>query len=83
MDHVRIEHIDDVAPHIREDSGIIISRRPDLSVIDYIYTTDDTFDTALARECRGLKFDADGRIIGRPFHKFFNLGDKERVEHWE
>ena len=41
---------------------------------------DDTFDTAIARECRGLKFDADGRIIARPFHKFFNLGEKERVE---
>jgi RNA ligase len=77
---IRIEHIDDVAPHISFDLGFVVSRRPDHSVIDYVYTTDETFLTPIARECRGLKFDASGKIIGRPFHKFFNLGEKERVE---
>src|SRR5262245_38066531 len=80
MELIRIEHIDDVVPHIPPERGIIVSSRRDHTVIDYVYSFDDTFDTAIARECRGLKFGADGRIIARPFHKFFNLGEKERVE---
>lgn len=81
---VKIEHIEDVLPHIHEDRGIIVSRRPDMTVIDYVFTQDDTFDTAMAQQCRGLKFDADGRIIARPFHKFFNLGEREdpRAVDW-
>ncbi|MEM1050028.1 MAG: RNA ligase [Pseudomonadota bacterium] len=74
---IEIRTIDDVLPHIREDSGIIVSERADHSVIDYVYTTDDTFSSDMALQCRGLKFDAAGRIIARPFHKFFNLGERE------
>lgn len=75
-----IESIDDVTPHITFDQGFAVSRRPDHTVIDYVFTGPETFSTAIARECRGLKFDAAGRIIGRPFHKFFNLGERERIE---
>jgi len=75
--HIEIKTIDDVLPHIREGSGIIVSQRADHSVIDYVFSTDDTFDSDMALQCRGLKFDGDGRIIGRPFHKFFNLGERE------
>ncbi len=74
---VTIRTIDDVLPHMRDDSGIIVSERPDHTVIDYVYTTDETFDSDMALQCRGLKFDAAGRIIARPFHKFFNLGERE------
>ncbi|WP_375465142.1 RNA ligase [uncultured Methylobacterium sp.] len=49
-------------------------------MIDYVFAVPETFGSAVSRECRGLKFDADGRIIGRPFHKFFNLGERERIE---
>ena len=72
-----IETIDDVLPYIREGSGIIVSTRRDHTVIDYVFSTEETFDSAMALQCRGLKFDADGRIIGRPFHKFFNIGERE------
>ena len=74
---IDIRTIDDVLPHIGEDNGIIVSRRPDHTVIDYVFTTDDTFNSDMALQCRGLKFDAEGRIIARPFHKFFNLGERE------
>ena len=74
---VHIQHISDVLPFLREDSGIIVSERPDHSVIDYVYTTDGMWDSDMALQCRGLKFDADGKIIGRPFHKFFNVGERE------
>jgi RNA ligase len=36
----------------------------------------------LRRECRGLKFSlATGKIISRPYHKFFNLNEKPETEH--
>ncbi len=75
---IRIEHIEDVLAEIDTDNGIIVSERPDYKVIDYVYTNDDTFNSSMARQCRGLKFDAEGRIIARPFHKFFNIGEKQQ-----
>lgn len=45
-------------------------------VIDYVYQDKDSWDDLLRLECRGLKFDTEGRLIGRGFHKFFNLGEK-------
>lgn len=50
--------------------------RADYFVIDYVYADSDTFATPVLKEGRGLKFDRDGLLIGRPFHKFFNLGEK-------
>lgn len=35
---------------------------------------------AIRRECRGLIFYPDGRIMSRPFHKFFNVGEKEETQ---
>ncbi len=74
---LRIEHIDDVLPHLPSDVGIVVSDRPEVRIIDYVFTTDATFATAVARECRGLKFAPDGRILARPLHKFFNIGEKQ------
>jgi len=75
-----INHLDDVTPHISFELGFVVSRRENYTVVDYVYTTDETFLHPVARECRGLKFDRDGKIIARPFHKFFNLGEKEQPE---
>lgn len=80
MKFPNIEHLDQVTPHVSFDRGFVVSRRPDHTVIDYVYTVPETFSSAMALECRGLKFDRDGRIIGRPFHKFFNLGERQRIE---
>lgn len=33
-------------------------------------------NNAILRECRGLAFSPDGKLISRPFHKFFNWGEK-------
>lgn len=75
-----IEHIDDVLPHIEGDNGIYVSRYATHDTIDYGHHLDETFNSAMRRECRGLKFDKSGRLMARPFHKFFNLGERERVE---
>jgi RNA ligase len=34
----------------------------------------------IRRECRGLIFYPDGRIMSRPFHKFFNIGEREETQ---
>ncbi len=80
-----IESLEDVLPHIAPDTGIIHSENYGYSVINYIYSVDTTFDSAIAHECRGLKFGPDGALIARPFHKFFNVGEKRapQDEPWD
>lgn len=34
---------------------------------------------AIRRECRGMIFAPDGRIIRRPLHKFFNINEREET----
>lgn len=73
-----IRHVDDVLPHI--GPGIKHIQRDGYSVLDYSYAAPDTFPNALALECRGLKFDAAGALIARPFQKFFNVGEREGID---
>jgi RNA ligase len=41
----------------------------------------DTFDCNIRRECRGIIFDTvTGEIIRRPFHKFFNVNEREETQ---
>lgn len=76
MTHYRIEHINDVLPHVEGRTDFVVAHKDGYSVIDYVYTTDDTFAHPARIECRGLKFAPDGRILARPLHKFFNLGER-------
>lgn len=78
--HFRIEHIDDVLPHIEGRSDFVVADKGDYKVIDYIYTTADTFDNPARIECRGLKFGLDGKIIARPFAKFFNINERPETQ---
>lgn len=81
-----IRHISDVLPHIEGREEFVVAEREGYTVINYVVAMADTFDMlgpddligAMRRECRGLIFDADGNLMSRPFHKFFNVG--ERVE---
>lgn len=75
---VKIEHINDVLPHISFDDGFAVRERQGFTVVDYAFTNDDTFNNAHQLECRGLKFAPDGRILARPLHKFFNIGEREQ-----
>ena len=80
-----IDSLEDVLPHIVPDTGIIHSEHDGYSVLNYVYSMERTFDSAIALECRGLKFGPDGDLIARPLHKFFNLGEKRppQEEPWE
>lgn len=72
----RIAHLNDVLPHTRGKSEFVHIQKDGYSVIDYVYTDSDTFSSPHLLECRGIKFDANGNILSRPFQKFFNYGEK-------
>jgi RNA ligase len=71
-----IQHLDDVYDHFVGRPEFAIMDKGDYTVIDYVYADTDTFANEILLEGRGLKFDRHGSLIGRPFHKFFNLGEK-------
>jgi RNA ligase len=72
--HFRINHIDDVLPHIEGRTDFIVAHKDGYSVIDYVYALPDSFDHPARLECRGIKFDSTGNILARPLHKFMNVG---------
>jgi len=71
-----IKHINDVLPHIEGKKEFTVGVRDGYQFIDYNVAMEDTFDTPMLRECRGIKFYPDGRIMARPPHKFFNLNER-------
>jgi RNA ligase len=47
------------------------------------WTVDYDYKAAIRRECRGIIFDsATGDIIRRPFHKFFNVNEREETQEY-
>ena len=46
-------------------------------IFHYMIATPDLFKEEIERECRGITFDDYGKCICRPFHKFFNVGERE------
>ena len=82
-----IETIDDVLPHIDEDH-FVVAERDSYTVVNYRMLKDTTFPpiggeddvrNKVRRECRGMVFYPDGRIMSRRFHKFFNVGEREET----
>lgn len=76
MTTYQINHIDDVLPHVIDRPDFVVADKGDYTVIDYVYAQADTFDHPARVECRGIKFGPDGRIIARPFQKFWNLNER-------
>lgn len=90
-----IKHMNDVLPAIEGRPEFIVAERPGFFVINYNVGFEDTFTIdendvmenngamipkgIMRRECRGLIFDAAGMIMSRPFHKFFNVGEREET----
>ncbi len=51
------------------------------STVEEIDLMIDRYDAMVRRECRGIIFDsATGDIIRRPFHKFFNVNEREETQ---
>jgi RNA ligase len=84
-----INHIDDVIPHIEDRPEFKVMVKDWYTVINYMVALEDTFsfvrershyNMKIRRECRGLIFDTEtGQIISRPYHKFFNVGEREET----
>lgn len=83
-----IRTIDDVLPHVEGRSEFIVAEREFGTVINYVVSMADTFDMtgpddltgAIRRECRGIIFDLQGNLMSRPFHKFFNVNEREETQ---
>lgn len=88
MNFPKIETFHDVIPHIKDYPEFNIINKGDYTVINYMVTKDSTFDIdpddpipgMIRRECRGIKFYPNGDIASRPFHKFFNIGEREETQ---
>lgn len=81
-----IEHIDQVRAAIADYSEFVIVEREFMLIANYTVNFEQTFGdpsdpmAQIRRECRGLKFDREtGRIIARPYHKFFNVNEREET----
>ena len=83
-----IRHISDILPHIEGRDEFIVAEREGYTVINYVVAMADTFNMtgpddlggAMRRECRGLIFDRDGNLMSRPFHKFFNINERDETQ---
>jgi RNA ligase len=83
-----IRTIKDVLPHIEGRDEFVVAERDGYTVINYAVSMSDTFDMTglddvvgtMRRECRGLIFYPDGRLMSRPFHKFFNVNEREETQ---
>ncbi len=87
-DFPKIETIEDVLNDINGYEEIRVTDKGDYTVINYAVAFEDTFAwdsedphaSSIRRECRGLIFDKDGKLVSRPYHKFFNAGEKEETQ---
>lgn len=73
-----IKHIDDVLPHIEGRTDVRPVVKDGYTFVNYVSAFSDPtlFDHPMRRECRGLKFAPNGKLLARPFHKFFNYGER-------
>lgn len=87
-DFPHITHINDVLPHIEGREEFRVMEKDWYIVINYAVSFDTTFEwdindpigSSIRRECRGICFDKEGKLISRPYSKFFNVGEKEETQ---
>jgi RNA ligase len=76
-----IRNISDVLPAIAGRDEFVVAEKEGYTVINYNVMMEYTFDCNIRRECRGIIFDSKtGDIIRRPFHKFFNVNEREETQ---
>lgn len=83
----RIVHIQQALDAIKGDEDLFyVVEKDGYTVINYKLPCNKTFpavvdrNAAIRRELRGIKFKAEtGETMSRPFHKFFNFGEREET----
>jgi RNA ligase len=91
-----IERLEDVLPAVEGRDEFIVAEREGFTVVNYNVGYEDTFTIdendlmenhgkmipmgIMRRELRGIIFDAEGKLMSRPFHKFFNVGEREETQ---
>ena len=81
----RIECLADVLPAIEGRDEFIVATREWGTVVNYMVSMADTFPAvenhmdAIRRECRGILFYPDGRIMSRRLNKFFNVNERDET----
>ena len=79
MKYPVINHINDLLPYVEHKKNIKITKH-DNGTTSFNYKTifsPKLFNCMYARECRGITFNTKtGKILIRPFHKFFNIGER-------
>lgn len=75
-----------VAKHFEDNENFVVVDKGDYFVVNYVRAGKETHPPvddargAILREARGLIFcSKTGELLSRPFHKFFNLGEREDV----
>jgi RNA ligase len=89
-DFPQITHIDDVLPYIKDREEFRVMEKDWYTVVNYAVGFEDTFTLnpgetehfmKIRRECRGLIFETStGILVSRPYHKFFNVGEKPETQ---
>lgn len=82
-----IETINDVLPHIKDRKEFVIAEREYGIICNYLVNMPDTFTIdpndplpgLIRRECRGITFYPNGKIMSRKFNKFFNIGELDET----
>ena len=50
-----------------------------LYIAHYMLSFEELWKSQINREMRGIMFDSEGKLLSRPFHKFFNVGELEET----
>lgn len=81
-----VSNFDAVRRIVLDTRGFTIIRHADHIAFCYAYVDAElfpevvTWEDATRRELRGLTFDLNGKVISRPYHKFFNLGERPETQ---
>jgi RNA ligase len=72
-----VANIQDIQPFVSGKPEIKWARHTNGATVGcYMFQDKSTFDSVEALECRGIAFDDAGRVLSRPLHKFFNVGER-------
>lgn len=79
-----IQKLDDLLPFIKDNPQIRVKTESNgMTVVCYMVQDGDTFsgvNELYERECRGITFDQDRKIVSRNLTKFFNVGEREDTQ---